>query len=141
MSTKCSLAYGDGFHLYEEILDDDFIYLSLDNVEFEASQNSVMVRIPLPVWECIRQFSNARFDLVDLDSEMLMARVIKEVDERIEEHYTRGNKYAYVSGFLSFGKPDEPRDQQIKKRLEYYLEEQDRQRLMKKKLDQLMAEN
>jgi hypothetical protein len=60
MSTKCSLAYSHeapAFHLYRELFDDENVYLELrgDGMEYEVSPGRVMVRIPLAVWEAIRQ--------------------------------------------------------------------------------------
>lgn len=37
MSTKCSLAYGDTFHLYQECFDEDNVYLELEGIEYEAT--------------------------------------------------------------------------------------------------------
>ncbi|MET4709923.1 hypothetical protein [Endozoicomonas lisbonensis] len=106
MSTKCSLAYGDDFHLYEEVFDDYHVYLSLEKAEFEASNNEVMVRIPLAIWEHIRQFTNARFDLIDFDDEALLKLTEKEVDERIEDYKINPSSLA---GLLTFGKADTPK--------------------------------
>ena len=56
MSTKSSIAYGPTFHLYNEALDEDYVYLEMEGVQFEASYNRVMVPIPMHIWEYIRQF-------------------------------------------------------------------------------------
>ena len=53
MSTKASIAYGDGFHFYQECLDEDNVYLELEKVSFVATENSVMVQIPMHVWKTI----------------------------------------------------------------------------------------
>ncbi len=36
MSTKCSISYGDNFHLYKEVLENDAVYLNVQDVEFTA---------------------------------------------------------------------------------------------------------
>ena len=142
MSTKASLAYGDNFHLYEEAFDDNHIYLSLDKVEFEACQNGVMVAIPLHIWECIRKFSNARFDLVDHSHEMILEMVTTEVDKRIARYMENGKRPGEaVFGCLTFGLASEPREEQIEKGLSYYLSERQKQRSIKEKLEKLLAEN
>ena len=56
MSTKSTIAYGSTFHLYHEALDENHVYLELEQVEFEASYNRVMVPIPVHIWEVIRQY-------------------------------------------------------------------------------------
>jgi len=50
MSTKSSLSYGENYHLYQEIFDSLHVYLQIDNVEFEVSNNRAMVRVPVKIW-------------------------------------------------------------------------------------------
>lgn len=50
MSTKSSISYSKDHHLYQEIFDVSNLYLRLDNSEFEASNKSVMIQIPIKVW-------------------------------------------------------------------------------------------
>lgn len=57
MSTKCTLAHGKDFHLFEECFEEDAVYLELEKAEFEASNHSIRVRIPIDIWEIIRKFS------------------------------------------------------------------------------------
>lgn len=67
MSTKCSLTCGDKFHLYTDCLDRDaYVYFELDDVEFEANQARVTIRIPVPIWEHVRTYSPAKYDLLSL---------------------------------------------------------------------------
>ncbi|NJM74895.1 MAG: hypothetical protein HC852_02890 [Acaryochloridaceae cyanobacterium RU_4_10] len=58
MSTKSSIAYGDNFHLYQEIFDTGAVYLELTDADFEvqssSGQNRIQVRIPAEIWEIIR---------------------------------------------------------------------------------------
>ena len=56
MSTKASIAYGDDFHFYTEVLENDCVYLEMSGyaIEFEAGPKHVMVRIPAHVWGKIR---------------------------------------------------------------------------------------
>lgn len=56
MSTKSTIIYGDGFHLYTELFDGKHVFLELSAVEFIATPGAVTVAIPLPVWECIREY-------------------------------------------------------------------------------------
>lgn len=43
MSTRCTIAYDDDFHLYEECLDRDNVYLCLDGSGWEASLATNMI--------------------------------------------------------------------------------------------------
>lgn len=43
MSTRCTIAYDDDFHLYEECLDRDSVYLCLDGEGWEASLATNMI--------------------------------------------------------------------------------------------------
>ena len=65
MSTKSTIASSDNFHFYHEVFDDDHVYLRLDTTHFEAGYGSVMVRIPIHIWETIRHLAGVEFDLVD----------------------------------------------------------------------------
>lgn len=49
MSTKITVAYGDNFHLYRESFDEDYIYLEMEGVQFEASYNQVTMPIPIHI--------------------------------------------------------------------------------------------
>jgi hypothetical protein len=85
MSTKCSLAYGDKFHLYTDCLDQHTsVYLQLDTAEFEASQSHVTVRIPLAIWEYVRLYSPANYELADLSDKELHEQATKRVAEHRE---------------------------------------------------------
>jgi hypothetical protein len=61
MSTKCSIEYSNkpemDFHFYRECFEDDCVYLELRGkvAQFEAEPNRVMIRIPVEIWEIIRQ--------------------------------------------------------------------------------------
>ena len=133
MSTKATIAHGRGFHFYHEALDEDGVYLELEDVEFEAGYRRVMVKIPIDIWEVIRHTAPARLDLVDSSDEELRRMVEHQVDERIAEYeQARGDsrREALVSlfGALLFGGADEPREEQISSGFEYYTRERERQR-------------
>jgi hypothetical protein len=75
MSTKSTIAHGRGFHFYHEALDEEGVYLEMEDVEFEAGCRRVMVRIPVDIWEVIRHTAPARLDLVDTPDEELRQTV------------------------------------------------------------------
>lgn len=43
MSTRCTIAYSDDFHLYEECFEKDNVYLRLDSGDWAASINTAAV--------------------------------------------------------------------------------------------------
>lgn len=128
MSTKSTIAHGRGFHFYHEALDEDGVYLELEDVEFEAGYRRVMVKIPVDVWEVIRHTAPARLDLVNTSDEELRQTVELQVDERIAE-YERAQGDTQREALVGlFGRADEPREEQVRQGLEYYTRERERQR-------------
>ena len=43
MSTRCTIAYSDDFHLYQECFEQDNVYLRLDGGEWAASLDTAVV--------------------------------------------------------------------------------------------------
>jgi hypothetical protein len=131
MSTKSSLAHGEQFHLYNEALDDEHVYLELNHAEFEASQNHVMVRVPLEVWLTIQQVKPPRLDVAGKNDQELLELVQADVDERIARYQAattdRGRGFASLIGAWVYGQADQPRDEQIEQGLKYHLEVRQRQ--------------
>lgn len=80
MSIK-TLACGDTFHFYKEILDEQNVYLKLS----ETSEQ-ITIAIPIHIWEVIRHFGAPDLSLIDKSDEELLAIVEKYVDERIERY-------------------------------------------------------
>jgi hypothetical protein len=132
MSTKSTIAHGRDFHFYHEALDEDNVYLELENVEFEASYRRVMVKIPIDIWEVIRHTGAARLDLVDSSDEELRQTVERQVGERVAEYErakgdSRREALVSLCGALVFGGADEPREEQIRRGLNYYVRDRERQ--------------
>lgn len=120
-------------------MDENFVYLELAEVEFEASNHGVMVSIPIDVWETIRHLTIARFDLADKGDDELQAMVETEVDERIrlsEVTAKKGRGFFRVGGTGVFGSPDEPRDEQIKSGMESYQRQRRRQQEILERMKQ-----
>ena len=140
MSTKSTIASSDNFHFYREAFDDDHVYLSLDTTDFEAGYGSVMVRIPIPIWETIRQFAGVEFDLVDKEDEDLLAMVESNVDHRLTKYQrslsrtTVRAEFVSLFGFALYGGADTPRESQIRRGVEYFQRERQRQREMRARI-------
>lgn len=85
MSTKVTVAYGENFYLYQEVFDEDFIYLELEEVQFEASYNRVMMPIPIHIWEVIRKYKGIDLSWASRTDEEILRYVEEEVDKRIQK--------------------------------------------------------
>ena len=133
MSTKSTIACAENFHLYREVLDDDHVYLQLETTHFEAGYGRVMIPIPMHVWETIRQLGGADLDLVDRSDGDLLARVEKEVGERMAEYQRVARErpghadFFAILGSLVYGTADQPRAEQIQRGMNYFQLERKRQ--------------
>ena len=140
MSTKSTIAYGPTFHLYHEALDDNYVYLELEQVQFEASYNLVMVPIPVHIWEVIRQYPGIDFSWAEKSDQDILDYVTQSVDDRIREYEeTEENRKGLISffGCLAFGTADEPRDEQIKKGVTFYQDLRTHQQQVKASIEEL----
>jgi len=99
------------------------VYLELEQVQFEASYNRVMVPIPVHIWEVIRQYPGIDLSWADKSDTEILDHVSQRVDERIRDYEAAElNKKGVVSlfGGLVFGKADEPREAQIEQGVTHY---------------------
>lgn len=131
MSTKASIQWGDidgiGIHLYEEVMENDAVYLELTAekpgiaLEYEASPARVMLRIPLPVWELIRRGTHGILasDLAGKTDDQLEEIATTHVTDRMDAHL-KGNKMSALLGSWTLGSVDLPVEEQIKNGLNYY---------------------
>jgi hypothetical protein len=144
MSTKATIAYGPTFHFYNEVFDEDHVYLRLEQVQFEAGSNRVMVPIPVHIWEVIRRYAGIDLSLAEKTDEELLAEVVRAVDERIADYAAaEGQARALVafSGSLVFDSVEAPRDEQIEAGMRYYREQRERQRRVIAAIDELRQTN
>ena len=140
MSTRCTIIHGQDFHFYNEIFDDDHVYLELDTPHFQAGYGRVTLPIPIHIWETIRHLGAARMDLVDEQDDALLSMVERCVDKRIAEYQQALSKTperAGLSAFfgcLPYGTADSPRADQIRRGMEYFQRERQRQREVKARI-------
>jgi len=141
MSTKSTVAYGPNFHLYREALDDQYIYLELEGVQFEASYNRVMVPIPVHIWEVIRRYEGVDLSFADKADEEMRAYVEREVDERIERYNQEENPKAKsliaFLGSIPYGSADTAREEQIARGMSYFLALRENQQQIQKAIEDL----
>ena len=140
MSTKSTIASGDNFHFYHEAFDDDHVYLRLDTSHFEAGYGSVMIQVPIHIWETIRHLAGVELDLVDKEDEDLLAMVESDVDQRLVKYQESlgrtpvGSEFVSLRGLLLYGSADTPRESQIRHGMEYFQRERQRQREVKARI-------
>lgn len=145
MSTKATIAHGDNFHFYHEVLDDDHVYLEMHTTQFEAGYGRVMIPIPIHIWEVIRHLGGARLDLVEKTDEELLAMVEGDVDERtaeyqeaLREHPDRAGLFRFA-GSMVYGGAEEPREEQVAGGMEYFRGERQRQWEVRDAIEKLRA--
>lgn len=146
MSTKCTIAYGENFHFYNEVLDKDHVYLQLQTTHYEAGYGRVTVEIPIHIWETIRHLGGARLDLADKTDEDLRKIVEAAVDKRIanyqkflQENSNHSNLFRII-GVMGYGAADTPREEQIDRGMKYHQTERQRQQEVKAAIESLRAE-
>ena len=132
MSTKASLAHGEDFHFYNEIFDDQHVYLKLRKAEFEATQDHVMVRIPLEVWITIQRIKPPHMNVVNKSDQELLEMARHDVDQRIAHFKAAKTDQTCVfgahMGSFVYGDADKPRSVQIKLGMRHHLRERKQQR-------------
>ena len=147
MSTKSTIASGDNFHFYHEAFDGDHVYLRLETSCFEAGYGRVMVQIPIHIWETIRHLAGVELDLVDKEDEDLLAIVEGNVDQRLAKYQeslrTTPARTEFMSlvGFATYGSTDTPRESQIRRGIEHFQRERQRQREVKVRIAALQKNN
>lgn len=144
MSTKATIAYGQTFHFYHEVLDDSYVYLELEQVQFEASYNRVMVPIPVHIWEVIRQYPGIDLSWADKSDAEILDHVSQNVDERLRNYEAaEPGKRGWVSlcGGLVYGTADAPRNEQIEQGVAHYQRLREHQQQVKAAIAELQQAN
>lgn len=145
MSTVCSLAYDDSFHLYRECFDEENVYLELESVEFEATPGRVTVTIPIAIWETIREYSIQDLSYADKTDTEIEAMVIEAVESRIEEYNNcddeRQKNFISIVGAICYGLADSTKEEQIAQGREYFRSLRDRQLAIKHQITALKKLN
>jgi hypothetical protein len=144
MSTKSSIAYGPAFHFYREALDDDFIYLELEGVQYEAAYNRVMVPIPVHIWEFIRRYRVVDFSFADKSDEEIQRYVEREIDERIRKYNEAPeDRRGFISffGSLVYGLASDDRVEQVARGIEHFKARRKHQREIREEIGKLEESN
>lgn len=145
MSTKITVAYGDNFHLYRESFDEDYIYLEMEGVQFEASYNQVMMPIPIHIWEVIRQYKGIDLSWAAKTDEEIMRYVEQEVDGRIQKYQQaeseKHQRLIALLGSIPYGSADTPRQQQLDRGIAYFHRLREHQQQIKQAIEQLEQAN
>ena len=139
MSTKSTLRNGPQHHLYEEAFDDGAVFLSLEGCDFSAEPNHVTVRIPLAVWEHIRDATIASFDLAALSDEDLDKFVRAKWQER-QQRIAESTQPAFAKAFgCLIWRGDTP-SAELANGFEWYSDERSRQRVLRDEIEKLQRQ-
>jgi hypothetical protein len=128
MSAKSSLIHGKDFHLYKDCFDDEHVYLHLDNTEFEATQNSICVKISAAIWEVIRQQVGIDLFWASQSDDDISQYVENQVDERFKKYELNPHFAMNVIDFIPLGLVTDPREKQIEQGITYYQDVREQQR-------------
>lgn len=137
MSTRSTIVYGGTFHLYNEMFDEQFIYLEMDGTHYEAGYNRVMVPIPIHIWEVIRKRGAPDLSFVGKTDAELLTLAEQRIDARIADY----SQYQGETGFKAylFHQIDAPRDKLIADEVERYHERRKFQEEIQAEIDTLEA--
>ena len=144
MSTKSTIAYGKNFHFYHEVLDDNFVYLELEGVEFEAGYNRVIVPIPIHIWEVIRRYPGIDLAWATKSDSEITQYVENEVDERIQDYSKtdeNGRGLIRILGSMVYGSADEPREDQIAAGIDYFNRRREHEQQIQAAIEDLKRKN
>ncbi len=145
MSTKCSIAHGDEFHLYNECWEDDCVYLRLNTLRgLTVEEGQVTLRIPIHVWECVRQHPGTSLRLATMTTAQVRAEVEKETDALIRDYATARKDHKTTKQYLGFMKDwgaNKSRHEQVATALKKRLAERARQRRIVARVAKLTKEN
>lgn len=134
MTIRTTLAYGRSFHFYKEAHNDNYVYLELEDIPYDAGYRRVMVAIPVDIWEVIRGLGGANLDLVNSTDEDLIRIVESKVRDRMSKYESirastpeKAELFRFSDSVI-FGAADETQDRQLARGFEYYKTERQRQR-------------
>lgn len=133
MNLKSTIVQGENYQLYDEMFDDENIYLTINNADFEVTNLHVTIKIPLEIWAVIRQHGEPELRYADWTDDEVRDFVIKEIDERIEEYNqtlkNEGERAASLKAFcgaLVYGSPiDNSKEEQIEIAFEHIIKQRD----------------
>lgn len=134
MTVRTTLAYGRNFHFYLEAHENNYVYLELEDVPYEAGYRRVMIALPVDVWETLRGLAATQLDLVNASDDYLIEMVTLKVGERVSEYeQARASSPEKAEGVrfknaVVFGAADALLEEQIERGLQYFKLERERQR-------------
>ena len=144
--SKNSIAGGRDFHLYKECCNENFIYLEIEDANFIACKNRVIVAIPIEKWEVIRQYQGADLSFADRTDEEIV-RYVNEEYKEVEEwkQTSEGEKESIKRGvslweLKTYGRNDLPKPQRIKTGIAYYMQIRAQQNKVRQEIAKLKQE-
>lgn len=151
MTVRTTLAYGRNFHFYLQAHENNYVYLELEDVPYEAGYRRVMLALPVDVWETLRGLAATQLELVNASDADLIELVTLKVGERVREYESSRASSPETAdsvrfkNSIMFGLADAPREEQVERGLQYYNLERERQgsivaRMAQHKIIEIAAE-
>lgn len=140
VSTKSTIAYGPDFHLYHEMMEDDAVYLQIEGQEFKATPDKVTLKIPVAVWEHIRQFKGFHPDYHLLDDQQILDTATQAVEHRIQRYLEadeRHRGWITLEGFMIYGEATATADQQVRDGVEFMTKKRNHERAILAQIEAL----
>lgn len=100
----------------------------MENTEFEATQNSICVKISAAIWEVIRQQVGIDLAWATQSDNDIRQYVENQVVERIKKHELNPHFAMNVIDFIPLGLVTKPRKKQIEQGITYYQDVREQQR-------------
>lgn len=91
MSTKSTISHGEDFHFYSDCFDDDHVYLEITQREYAPKKywgddpGTKTLKIPIAVWEVIREAFIPDFRLAYMTDDDLLALVQRRMRLHLQE--------------------------------------------------------
>ena len=134
MSTKCSLAYGEDFHFYQDLFDEDIGY-TLEITE-KCCDHTQKILIPYYIWETIKESAKTDLSLADKTDDDLFKIVENEVDSRLEEYNKSEDKvFRAFFGSAIYGPTTDSKEDQIESGMSYFKTEREKQQKIVKQIN------
>jgi hypothetical protein len=142
MSNKSTIVSGPTFSLSTDLFDNEQVYLELDGVEFEATNQRVQVAIPIAIWEVIRKHSPLDLSLIDKSDAEIQQMAEAEVDQRRREDAEvteQARKWSSTLTSLAYGFAETSRETQVAEVRDYFVQLRQWQIKVQKDIDDLQA--
>ena len=137
MSTKCSILYEDGIHVYTDFADGDD---EIVHIDVESGNGYACVALPPHIWEAIRTYQAVDIALADKTDEQIRRDVEEFVAKRLSDCKGDMDGLMAARGAFVYGAARDAVEKQIECGVAYFTAKRVRMQEIKCKRDALIAE-